>query len=81
MGNRGTRDDLVKMIEKAKNEPSKKEIMELLYGHFGDDAKVNEWLATKNPLLGNARPIEMLAFDRHDKLLQFVEHQLAENMP
>ncbi len=63
------------------SEPTTRRIMRLLYEHFGDDKKVGEWLLTRNPLLGGFAPWAMLVFDGRDELLQFIEHQMAGNIP
>jgi hypothetical protein len=34
---------------------------------------------TKNPLLGDVSPFEMIRAGRYAKLLMWVKHQLAEN--
>lgn len=51
----------------------------LVYGHFKDLKKTLTWFETRNPLLGNYTPNHMLKF-RTEKLLKFIETQLAENV-
>ncbi len=54
-------------------------IRTLLHEHFGDNKKVNKWILKRNPLLGDVRPWDMVLFGGQDKLLQFIEHQKAQN--
>ena len=43
-----------------------------------DLGKVETWLLTKNPLLGDVEPVAMIFNGRGDKLLKFIETQLAD---
>ena len=42
------------------------------------DAKIAGWLFTDNPLLGNVSPMVMVRTGRLDKLMQFIEFQIAQ---
>lgn len=58
----------------------KEEVAALVLKFFdGDIAKKDLWLATKNPLLGNISPNEMIQAGREDRLLRWVQQQLIEN--
>jgi hypothetical protein len=45
----------------------------------GDAAKTALWFRTKNPLLGNISPRDMIRYGRYDKLRRFVMEALEEN--
>lgn len=45
----------------------------------GDAAKTALWFRTRNPLLGDIAPRDMIRFGRYEKLLQFVLDALNEN--
>jgi hypothetical protein len=45
----------------------------------GDAAKTALWFRTKNPLLGNISPRDMIRYGRYDKLRRFVMDALEEN--
>lgn len=45
----------------------------------GDAIKTALWFKTKNPLLGQIAPRDMIRFGRYDRLLRFVLEALAEN--
>ena len=45
----------------------------------GDSTKTALWFKTKNPLLGQLSPRDMIRFGRYDRLLRFVLEALAEN--
>lgn len=47
----------------------------------GDVAKTALWFRTRNPLLGDISPRDMIRFGRYAKLQQFVMDALAENQP
>ncbi len=47
----------------------------------GREGKADLWFRTENPLLGGIAPDKMIEMGREDKLLRFVEGQLAENKP
>lgn len=58
------------------------ELYLLLHNHFnGDDSKVNLWLTTPNPLLGDIIPMDMIWNGRVDKLLKVVHNMLDGNFP
>jgi hypothetical protein len=45
----------------------------------GDARKTQLWFQTKNPLLGNISPRDMLRYGRHEKLRRIVMDALNEN--
>ena len=45
----------------------------------GDVAKTALWFRTKNPLLGNISPRDMIRYGRYEKLRRFVMDALEEN--
>lgn len=45
----------------------------------GDANKTQLWFQTKNPLLGNISPRDMVRYGRHEKLRRVVMDALAEN--
>lgn len=45
----------------------------------GDVTKTRLWFQTRNPLLGNLSPRDMVRFGRHEKLRRIVMESLAEN--
>ena len=45
----------------------------------GDVAKTSTWFKTKNPMLGNLAPRDMIRFGRYQKLLRYVIEALEEN--
>jgi hypothetical protein len=45
----------------------------------GDAVKTALWFKTKNPLLGNLTPRDMIRFGRYDKLRRFVMEALIES--
>ena len=45
----------------------------------GDATKTQLWFQTKNPLLGNISPRDMVRYGRHEKLRRVVMDALAEN--
>ena len=45
----------------------------------GDITKTQLWFQTKNPLLGNISPRDMVRYGRHEKLRRIVMDALAEN--
>jgi hypothetical protein len=63
-------------------EPTTKDrIYGLVYDYFkGDLDKTILWFKTDNPMLGGVKPSEMIALNRTDNLLKFVESQLNENV-
>lgn len=48
---------------------------------FNDDEKSALWMETKNPLLGNVSPIDMMVMGRHQKLMDFINNSLEGNRP
>lgn len=45
----------------------------------GDEQKTSKWFSTPNPLLGNVAPLDLILMRQSDRLLRFVETQLAQN--
>ena len=45
----------------------------------GDVAKASLWFRTKNPLLGNISPRDMIRYGRYEKLRRFIMDALQEN--
>ncbi|HKT72275.1 MAG TPA: hypothetical protein VJQ47_05250 [Steroidobacteraceae bacterium] len=45
----------------------------------GDVAKTALWFRTKNPLLGDISPRDMIRYGRYEKLRRFIMNALAEN--
>jgi hypothetical protein len=54
-------------------------IKALLHSHFKDSKKVELWLKSNNPLLGDVSPEYMIALGREHKLVQLIEGLLKEN--
>lgn len=58
----------------------KDELAALILEFFdGDEVKTNLWFATRNPLLGEISPTQMIQAGRYDRLLQWAKGQIAEN--
>lgn len=53
--------------------------IELLSEFFKGSEKMVVWMQTKNPLLGDYTPFEIIAAGRSEKLLKFIQAQLEEN--
>ena len=54
-------------------------ICNLVAGRFGGDAyKTALWFRTKNPMLGDISPRDMIRFGRYDKLRRFVIGALSD---
>lgn len=47
----------------------------------GDLEKAELWFNTKNPLLGNLSPIDMIRFGRYEKLQKFIFNVRSGNLP
>ena len=47
----------------------------------GDEDKCALWWATSNPLLGGARPLDMVNQGRVEKLTRWIDQQLEGNLP
>jgi hypothetical protein len=45
----------------------------------GDQTKTSLWFQTRNPLLGNLSPRDMIRYGRHDKLRRIVMEALSDN--
>ena len=55
-------------------------IFKLVKEFFGGDrVKTSTWMQTKNHLLGDVEPWQMILSGRINRLLAFVENQLKEN--
>jgi hypothetical protein len=55
-------------------------ICELVAQHFqGDVRKTELWFKTKNPLLGNIAPRDMIRYGRYDRLRRFIIDAIADN--
>ena len=56
------------------------EVVDLLRIFFDrDPKKIHAWLNSKNPMLGDISPMQMIHLGREKKLLEFVRSALAEN--
>lgn len=51
----------------------------MLTKYFKNESRAALWLDTKNPTLGNQRPIEMIKNGRSKKLLDFIRIAINEN--
>ena len=47
--------------------------------YFNNISKSIDWMYTRNPLLGNVVPNDMLKVGRFGKLMQFIYDRLEEN--
>ncbi len=47
----------------------------------GDIKKAELWFNTKNPMLGNMSPIDMIKFGRYEKLQKFIFNARSGNLP
>lgn len=57
-------------------------ILELVDEFFdGDHNRGIDWLTTKNPMLGNVTPSEMVTSGKIEKLHKFVKSQTELNIP
>lgn len=56
------------------------EIIVRLYNYFQDYGKVNAWLYTKNPMLGNIEPMNMVYLGRGSKVLEFIKSSEDGNL-
>ena len=55
-------------------------VCDLVAHIFGGDArKTALWFKTRNPLLGNISPRDMIRFGRHERLQRFILDAIAEN--
>lgn len=53
-------------------------ICSMLDKFFKDPEKSDQWLRTKNPLLG-MRPWDLILMGKSERLMKFIKNQLAEN--
>jgi len=51
----------------------------LVFDHFNDLDKTTLWFKTRNPMLGNVSPSDMIKEGRIDKVLDFIDVSLDEN--
>ena len=59
-----------------------KDLVALLMRHFNDnEGLVARWMRSRNPLLGDVSPREMLQMGRERKLMDFVRSSLEGEMP
>lgn len=54
-------------------------ILNIITTFFNDPVKAEKWMTTDNPMLGDISPDLMLQIGRGEKLLRWIEVQLAEN--
>jgi Protein of unknown function (DUF2384) len=55
-------------------------VREMIHKHMGwERVKVDLWMTTPNPLLGNAEPLDLIRKGRGRKVIGFVEAAIAEN--
>jgi uncharacterized protein (DUF2384 family) len=47
--------------------------------YFNNESKSIDWMYTRNPLLGDVIPKDMIKVGRFDKLMGFIYTQLAED--
>lgn len=47
----------------------------------GDDVKAQQWMITKNPLLGNISPAEMILLGRVNKLNEYIDDTIKLQTP
>ena len=47
----------------------------------GNEEKATLWFHSRNPMLGNVAPNEMIALGRTDRLIKMAEQFLADNPP
>lgn len=57
------------------------DVSKLVNMYFKDENKTTKWLNTKNPMLGNTEPMQMVFANRTDKLKDFIKQQLEGNSP
>jgi hypothetical protein len=57
-------------------------ICALVFDHFdGDLDKTHLWFTTRNPLLGNISPREMIRYGLYRKVLRFVQEARSQERP
>ncbi len=66
--------DVITIIQDLTN------VCALVNSFFQNEQKTTLWMNTKNPLLGDMSPNDMVFAGRTDKLQSFIESQLAENL-
>ena len=47
---------------------------------FNNESKSIDWMYTRNPLLGDVTPVDMIKVGRFDKLMQFIYDRMGENI-
>ena len=55
-------------------------ICNLVFQFFNDDVKTKLWFQTRNPMLGNVSPRDMIRLGRYNKLLRFVTQAMEEGI-
>jgi hypothetical protein len=74
--------ELIRLLRRDFKEeelPIQLEIMNLLIDHYKETNLVMLWLKTKNPVLRNRTPMEMIRAGEGKKLLKFIQASLEEN--
>lgn len=66
-----------KILSKACEDPIVFRTVQMVDGYFQNEKKTIRWFFTKNPLLGDIAPIEMVILGKELKLLHFVMEQRA----
>ena|SRR3990167_4290181 len=83
----GQRKDAIRYDTRMSNELQERleeigNIINLTASFFnGDLKKTSIWFKTKNPLLGDISPKEMICYGRYDKLRKFILNAIAGNKP
>jgi hypothetical protein len=68
-------------IKKSKTNEEKYDYVYLkVYNFFNDYNKTNVWFATQNHLLGGYSPISLVKLGKTDKLINFIDTALEENI-
>ena len=56
-------------------------VCDLVAHHFGGDVrKTTLWFKTRNPLLGNISPRDMIRLGRYERLQRFIQDAIAETL-
>lgn len=83
----GQRKDTIRYDERISHELQERleeigNIINLTASFFdGDLKKTSIWFKTKNPLLGDVSPRDMIRYGRYDKLQKFIFNALDGNRP
>ena len=54
-------------------------VFNIVNAFFQDVGKTGLWMNSKNSMLGDVSPIDMICMGRIEKLLSFIETSLSEN--